>query len=319
MKLYSLKLAAALVGLGFASSASALEIPAAITKSDCLACHSADKKVVGPSFLDIANKYRGQSVSSTLVTRVKNGSKGVWGNVAATPHKFTSDEQIREGVQWILNLQNSDLEAPAEGGAAVSPAALANKIMKGSDCFACHMQDSKLIGPSYEEIKAKYGEKDVAALVKKIKDGGAGIWGSIPMTPHPDMKDKDLELVTRWILGLTNEKAAAPKAKVAPQTEKAAPSAQAAVAKKGPDKTKAEALLNGSGCMACHQAKTRVIGPSWVEIAEKYKGDASKIQPMVKKIKEGGSGAWGAMPMIPHPALSEADLTNAVEYIMTFK
>lgn len=86
-------------------------------------------------------------------------------------------------------------------------AADANKgetLAKSNGCMACHTVDKKLVGPGYKEVAAKYkGDKDAEAkLMKKIKDGGSGVWGPVPMPPHPSISDADLKTMADWILSL---------------------------------------------------------------------------------------------------------------------
>ncbi len=71
-------------------------------------------------------------------------------------------------------------------------------------CMACHQVDKKLVGPAYKDVAAKYrGDKTAEAkLVKKVKDGGSGVWGTIPMPPHPQMSDADIKTIVHWILSL---------------------------------------------------------------------------------------------------------------------
>ena len=60
-------------------------------------------------------------------------------------------------------------------------------------CTACHAVDHKVVGPAFKDVAAKYQGKDVeATLVEKVKNGGAGVWGQIPMTPNPQVPDQDL-------------------------------------------------------------------------------------------------------------------------------
>jgi len=88
--------------------------------------------------------------------------------------------------------------------AAHADAAKAQAVMKGSDCMACHAEATKLVGPSYKDVAKKYAgdTKAPAMLVEKIKKGGSGNWGAVPMTPHPNLKDDDLKVVVDWILSL---------------------------------------------------------------------------------------------------------------------
>ena len=74
--------------------------------SGCLACHSVDKKLVGPSYTDIANKYRGdKSAPASLAKKVKEGGKGVWGDIPMTPNAHVKDADIQTIVNWILALK----------------------------------------------------------------------------------------------------------------------------------------------------------------------------------------------------------------------
>lgn len=83
--------------------------------------------------------------------------------------------------------------------------ALANeKLAQASGCTTCHNVDKKIIGPTYKDVAAKYrGSKTAEAdLVKKVKGGGQGIWGSVPMPPNPHVKDEDIKTLVVWILGM---------------------------------------------------------------------------------------------------------------------
>ena len=91
--------------------------------------------------------------------------------------------------------------------AALTIAAAAHgneKLLQSSGCMTCHALDKKLIGPSYKEVAAKY-QKDKNAegyLLKKVKAGGKGVWGDIPMPPNAHVKDQDAQTMVRWILSL---------------------------------------------------------------------------------------------------------------------
>ncbi len=78
------------------------------------------------------------------------------------------------------------------------------KLTQASGCTACHSVDKKLIGPSYKDVAAKYrGDKGAEAeLIKKVKAGGKGEWGDIPMAPNAHVKDEDIKTMVQWILSL---------------------------------------------------------------------------------------------------------------------
>ena len=63
----------------------------------------------------------------------------------------------------------------------------------------------------------------------------------------------------------------------------------------------AEDLIKKNGCTACHAIDKKVVGPPYVEVAAKYKGDAGAAAKLMEKVKKGGSGVWGPVPMPPNP------------------
>lgn len=79
---------------------------------------------------------------------------------------------------------------------------LGQQLMDGSDCRACHGLSVKVNGPSYQEIAATYSSKDIDYLVKKVIEGGAGVWGQSPMSAHPQLKVKDVKTIVEYILTL---------------------------------------------------------------------------------------------------------------------
>jgi cytochrome c len=74
--------------------------------------------------------------------------------------------------------------------------------IKGSDCTSCHMVERKIVGPSYAEVAAKYEstEENVAMLAKKVIEGGVGVWGEVPMPPHPALSEDDAKDMVRYVL-----------------------------------------------------------------------------------------------------------------------
>lgn len=96
--------------------------------------------------------------------------------------------------------------AIALGVVAVSPVKASEEIIKKARCVACHAVDQKRVGPAYKEVAAKYkGQADaVAVLSAKVRNGGTGNWGQIPMPPHgaDKISDADLKAAIEWILKL---------------------------------------------------------------------------------------------------------------------
>jgi len=81
----------------------------------------------------------------------------------------------------------------------------------------------------------------------------------------------------------------------------------------------AEDLLKKSGCTACHATDKKIVGPAYKEVAAKYKGDAKAAATLADKVKKGGSGAWGPVPMPPHPQVSDADIKAMITYVLGLK
>lgn len=91
----------------------------------------------------------------------------------------------------------------ALGALAAIPAHADEALAKKHNCLACHQVDKKVIGPAYKDIARKYkGQKAAAQLEQKVKKGGGGVWGQIPMPPNAAVPDKDIHQLVEWILKL---------------------------------------------------------------------------------------------------------------------
>ena len=79
-----------------------------------------------------------------------------------------------------------------------------------------------------------------------------------------------------------------------------------------------QAAMTKAGCMACHAKDKKLVGPSFKDIAAKYKSQAGAVALLVEKSRKGGKGNWGPVPMPPNPEskISDADLKAAVELIL---
>jgi cytochrome c len=83
------------------------------------------------------------------------------------------------------------------------------ELIAGSDCTTCHRlnqaSSGSNIGPAYDQVAAKYSpaaDSTVDRIVKKVISGGSGIWGTVPMTPHPQLKTEDVKTMVTYILSL---------------------------------------------------------------------------------------------------------------------
>lgn len=84
------------------------------------------------------------------------------------------------------------------------------------------------------------------------------------------------------------------------------------------DAAAAQALAQKSGCLACHSVDKKVLGPAYKDVAAKYKGDKTAEAKLIAKVKAGGSGVWGPMPMPPMAAqVKDADIKTVVEWVLS--
>lgn len=85
------------------------------------------------------------------------------------------------------------------------------------------------------------------------------------------------------------------------------------------DSAAAEAAASKGACKTCHAVDKKVVGPSFQDIAKKYKGDPKAAAMLVDQVRKGGSGKWGQVPMPPTPSdkISDADLKLVVDWILT--
>lgn len=105
--------------------------------------------------------------------------------------------------------------------------------------------------------------------------------------------------------------------KETPTEEVVAPATSEESATNGPESPfqKGADLIAASDCLSCHKVDEKVVGPSYKEVAAKYTD--KDVDMLVAKIIKGGQGNWGEIPMTPHPAVTEADATEMVHYILS--
>lgn len=175
--------------------------------SGCLACHSIEKKVVGPAFSDIATKYRDVADATTLLmSKVAAGGGGVWGEIETMPpySPRVSQDDIERLVVYLLTLKPPVLTPPI----VMPPPTDLGPMMElagSSGCFTCHSIDKKIVGPAWIDVANFYRDNAnaYATLFAKIKAGGKGTWGEIPMPPYsPRVSDASIAQLIADILAL---------------------------------------------------------------------------------------------------------------------
>jgi cytochrome c len=80
-----------------------------------------------------------------------------------------------------------------------------------------------------------------------------------------------------------------------------------------------EALARSKNCMACHAIDRKMVGPSYKDISARYANDAQAAAKLTDKIRRGGSGVWGAIPMPANPSLSEGEAKTLAAWSLSFK
>jgi cytochrome c len=100
--------------------------------------------------------------------------------------------------------ENTSVDTTSSEAVTVSEPAKTNlsgdQIIQTLDCTGCHTANERMIGPSYKEIADKYSDKDIETLASKIIEGGSGVWGSVPMQPHPQVSKEDAKKMVEYIL-----------------------------------------------------------------------------------------------------------------------
>ena len=95
------------------------------------------------------------------------------------------------------------IAALAAGFTLAAPARADEALAKKHNCLACHQIDKKSVGPAYKEIAKKYkGQNAAAKLEDKVKKGGSGVWGQVPMAPNAAVPDGDIKKLVGWILAM---------------------------------------------------------------------------------------------------------------------
>lgn len=318
---------------------------ALVKKSGCLACHQATRKVVGPAYVEVAKKYKGQAgAKAKLVQKVKKGGSGVWGAVPMTPHPQLADADLEKMVGWVL--AGAPSSAPVAAPTAV-PAKAEEKPeaeepvgdkpkrkKKKAHSTAAHG------GHGHKEVLAWATDEQVRDLMTKQDcfgcHNGLNSVGDPAQKPWPSFKqietrakNSDVAVLVKKVKAnqganrygslphplydnLPNEAVEAAvryiqsgKASVAPVAANAA------------DMDGETWMKTRSDCFSCHQVGAKVIGPSYRDVAKKY--SEKDVATLVKKVKVGGSGNWGNVPMTAHPNASDEMLEKSVRWILSQK
>jgi cytochrome c len=159
-----------------------------------------DKMKLFPGLMTIHGKPDVHNVAC-----MKNCAKDVK-VTARLPPDFVKNlyGDIRDNFRGLATMNEM---APAEDSLP-APTKDGPTLVEKNGCTVCHAIDHKIVGPAFRDVADKYqGNADAMRLLtKKVRDGGSGVWGTIPMMPHPDISNADLDIMVHWVLKQTTKK-----------------------------------------------------------------------------------------------------------------
>jgi cytochrome c5 len=251
---------------------------------------------------------------SQLVTGVRPGETedteaGVLNRIKPVGEVTLADASAPKGNMTGEQVYQAVCKTCHEAGLAGAPkigdkTAWATRLKQGADQLYAHA-----IGGTAKGMPPKGGNADLAdvevqrGVVYMANRSGASF--KEPLAPA----------------GPAPAAASAPVAASAPSPGSAPQSAAARASKPGAplDVAGGQALMQKDGCAACHAIDKKVVGPAYQDVAAKYKDDKGAAAKLAQKVKAGGSGVWGQVPMPPNAAVSDDDIKSLVAWILSLK
>lgn len=130
--------------------------------------------------------------------------------VAVVACNFHASAQVKKTAS--AKKATATAAKPKVSMASVQDITEGKALISKSDCLSCHSVENKLVGPAYKSICEKYPltQENIAGLSQKIISGGSGVWGPVPMAPHPAITTEEAGKMVKYILTLNAQ--SAPKA-----------------------------------------------------------------------------------------------------------
>ncbi|MFV2056207.1 MAG: c-type cytochrome [Thiohalomonadales bacterium] len=279
-------------------------------KSGCLACHNLEKKLVGPSWHAVSERYLGNTdVYPALIDKVKNGGKGNWTDITQSapmpPYSpRVSDENINKLVTFILGIAATDSGVEYPIPLSVNGIPMTFEFIQGeqpSYYFTASIRSNMLYKV---EITMINGIADMS-IERPDNQGNSivvnemsGIDGqlSYEFLPSEDFYDLNITAKTDVIFTLTVSTS----------------------------ETSFLALAKASGCLACHGLSQNIVGPAWLDISNRYREDVNAETMLIEKVKKGGKGNWtivtGGAPMPPYsPRVSDQNIAILIQEILQLR
>lgn len=282
----------------------------------CLTCHSMEKKVVGPAWMDVANFYRNNADAyATLFAKVKAGGKGVWGEVPMPPYSpRVADASIAQLVSNILALGGPSPPLPPGAWSVVGSVAQGETDLisfVGDSWTVYTIELQSVTGDADLTVYAKSTDSSVRRLVGKsdLKSPQDGV--SFSTEAAADPHDIEVYGYSGSNYGLSFQSKALNLPDPQPPSAEQFRNYVYALS----DATRF--LAKTSGCLACHAETTRVVGPSFKAISLRFKDIAGSKDRLIAKVKAGGKGLWGEIPMPPYsPRVPDIDIEILMQSIL---
>jgi cytochrome c len=349
MRVAPFALAASLLLSGVLHANDVTDGEALVKQNDCLSCHQPTHKVVGPAYIDVAKKYKGDAGAvARLVKKVKAGGSGNWGAVPMAAHPNVSDADLTKMVKWVLagapmtaapvptaapTVAAAPAAAASAGAAAAAPAPVKKrkhknyvegeksaeiswatdedvlKLMKEQDCFGCHQPVNRLGDPDEKPWPS------FAKIEAKYKKGAP--MQALVAKVHDGQGALKFGAIPHPVYDYLPPEAVQASIQFI-LDGKYAKEAPAAVdlSKMGGE----EWMKTRSDCFTCHSVNAKIVGPAYKDVAKKYAGASdAQVKILVAKVKAGGSGNWGNVPMAAHPSAPDEMLEKAVRWVLSQK
>jgi cytochrome c len=154
--------------------------------------NSTDTSAAGTVDTTVATDHAAESRNQEVDTAVNN--------IGTSPNSEKSNNEAKvEKPVAKPEKKETKAESSAEAGSEKG-----KELIAKSDCLSCHKEKEKLVGPAYADVSKKYKatEDNINKLAEKVIKGGAGVWGQIPMTPHPNLSKEDASEMVKYVLSI---------------------------------------------------------------------------------------------------------------------
>lgn len=274
--------------------------------SGCLACHSLENRILGPSWNAVSSRYSGDPMAcQKLIATVKNGGRDNWTELTGgmpMPALSTrvSDDSIQKLVSYILSLNSEGVGSESTFLPVDGPAKTVEMTADQQSAFYfvtrrnnVHRVDFAVSSGVVDVLIEYSNESGQASVLREQSSIDSSIAFSIPTVAT---------VFSMYVTAVTDA------------------SFDISVTDISIDESLE--LAKASGCLACHSVEKKVVGPAWRDVGLRYKNDPNAKAQLIEKVKTGGKGNWtevtGGAPMPPYsPRVSDEKIEQLVAYILS--